>query len=990
MAEPVSVAIPVRNGGSLLREVLVAVRAQRLDHPVELLVADSGSTDGSRDLARRMGAELIDVPPAEFSHGATRNLLAERSRGSHVAFLTQDAVPADERWLADLLEGFHAAEDVGLVFGPYRARPEASLMVRRELDDWFASLPLGAERGVGKPLDVRRSFFTDANGCIARAAWERVPFRPVSYAEDQLLARDMLAAGYAKVYRARRRRDPLASVRPLEQFRRAFDEWRGLREVGALTAPPAPRAAALECSAPCATSPRPGPSGGSARRGRRGHRRGVAAPPLPACGRRRARLTRRAPAAGAASGVLTGGTRRFSPTRAGVLMAGGSKLPRRGRRRPLLNDLPRRAYLTVKHQGWSELLVRVATSPLRLVGLERGLRARMSALARRRRVRGWYRREGRLVTIVMPTYGNPSTTIDAVARLRRTLRPGAAQIVVVDDGSEPRDQERLEELTGPDLQLELASENRGYAASVNRGLEHAGHGHDVVVLNNDVIAQRGWLEALQHAAYRDHAGVVGPMLLYPDGRIQAAGAHRNLGAPEWFDHRYRFKRPGHGPAGVPDTALAVTGACMYLRRALVDELGPFDEGFPMAYEDVDYCLRAWEAGWEVRYEPSSRLTHVESPTRGTEVGERERRSQAHFWAKWGDWFDARSVLARDGGLRIIYVTEGTEVGGGHRDVFEHLNRLRRRGHSVELYSLGGPPAWFPLEAPVRTFGSYEGLAAALAREDALKVATWWATAPAVWRASVTRGLPVYFVQDIETSYYAGDELKQDRVLASYREEFRYMTISNWNRERLAELGLTAELVPPGIDLDNFRPLDISKRDDVVLAVGRSLPLKNLGLSVEAWQRLQPRPELWMFGIEPELGLEHGARYFERPSDERVNELLNEATVFVQTSIHEGFCLPLLEAMAAGTPVVATDAHGNRDFCRHEENCLIAEPDPAAVSAAIGRLLGDSRLRDRLAAAGLATAAEYAWERRIDQLERFHLDVAEHRAVPKAIRPGPAS
>ena len=111
---------------------------------------------------------------------------------------------------------------------------------------------------------------------------------------------------------------------------------------------------------------------------------------------------------------------------------------------------------------------------------------------------------------------------------------------------------------------------------------------------------------------------------------------------------------------------------------------------------------------------------------------------------------------------------------------------------------------------MRTFGSYEGLAAALAREDAVKVATWWATAPWVWRASVTRGLPVYFVQDIETSYYAGDEAARQRVLASYREEFRYMTISSWNRDRLAELGLSAELIPPGIDLHNFRPLDRSR------------------------------------------------------------------------------------------------------------------------------------------------------------------------------------
>jgi glycosyltransferase involved in cell wall biosynthesis len=343
------------------------------------------------------------------------------------------------------------------------------------------------------------------------------------------------------------------------------------------------------------------------------------------------------------------------------------------------------------------------------------------------------------------------------------------------------------------------------------------------------------------------------------------------------------------------------------------------------------------------------------------------------------------VRAPDGNLRIVYVTEGTGVGGGHRDVFEHLNRLRQRGHSVELYSLGGPPDWFELEAPVRTFGSYEGLASALAAENAIKVATWWATASWVWRASVSRGLPVYFVQDIETSYYPGDERMQDRVMASYREEFRYMTISSWNRDRLAEIGLSADLIAPGIDLDNFRRVDRPRRDDVVLAIGRSLPLKNLPLTVEAWSRLDPRPELWMFGVEPELGPRFGARYFARPTDGRVNELLNEATVFVQTSIHEGFCLPLLEAMAAGAPVVSTDAHGNRDFCRHGENCLIAAPDPQSVSHSLARILGDPGLRARLVDAGLETAREYAWERRVDRLERFLLGVATAPRLSEAPR-----
>lgn len=240
MAEPVSVAVPVRNGGALLDDVLAAVRAQRLDRPVELLVADSGSTDGSRELARRHGAKVIDIRPDQFSHGGTRNLLVRRAAGSHVAFITQDAVPTEERWLARLLEGFELADDVALVFGPYRAREEASLMVRRELDEWFASLAPGAARGLPNPADpdqVRHLFFTDANACVSRAVLEAVPFRQAAYAEDQLLARDVLAAGYAKVF------CPDAAVihshdyRPLDQLRRTFDEWRGLCEVGTITAP---------------------------------------------------------------------------------------------------------------------------------------------------------------------------------------------------------------------------------------------------------------------------------------------------------------------------------------------------------------------------------------------------------------------------------------------------------------------------------------------------------------------------------------------------------------------------------------------------------------------------------------------------------------------------------------------------------------------------------------------------------------------------------
>src|SRR5665811_1237850 len=126
---------------------------------------------------------------------------------------------------------------------------------------------------------------------------------------------------------------------------------------------------------------------------------------------------------------------------------------------------------------------------------------------------------------------------------------------------------------------------------------------------------------------------------------------------------------------------------------------------------------------------------------------------------------------------IVYVTEDTGVGGGHRDIFEHLNRLAARGHHVSLFTLGAPPEWFPLQTPVHTFADYNELGRALAEIDAIKVATWWMTAVPVWRASIPRGIPVYFVQDIETSYYPDHERARHAVLDSYRPEFRYMTIS---------------------------------------------------------------------------------------------------------------------------------------------------------------------------------------------------------------------
>jgi GT2 family glycosyltransferase len=273
----VTVAIPVRDGGALLAGTLAALARQSVEH--ELLVCDSGSRDGSAALARSHGARVLEIAPARFSHGGTRNLLMSEAHGEHVALLTQDAEPADEQWLERLLGGFELERDVGIVYGPYRPRADASAAVRIELERWFRSLSPdgtprverlaasgtgesaagagGTERRAGPAsaadlaflaelaslaeLIGRRGFFTDANACIARRAWERVPFRDVAYAEDRVLAIDMLRAGYAKAF------VPGAVVlhshnySSVQQLCRSFDEGRGLREVYGWREPASPR-----------------------------------------------------------------------------------------------------------------------------------------------------------------------------------------------------------------------------------------------------------------------------------------------------------------------------------------------------------------------------------------------------------------------------------------------------------------------------------------------------------------------------------------------------------------------------------------------------------------------------------------------------------------------------------------------------------------------------------------------------------------------------
>jgi rhamnosyltransferase len=237
-----TVVVLTYNGERYLRELLDAVAGQRIDGAFEILVIDSGSTDSTLDIiADFPQVRLVRIPNEEFGHGRTRNFAAHEARGRYVAYLTHDAVPASDRWLYELLKPFELSDRVAAVMGSQIPRPSAFPLLKYEIDAVFA----GFGPGFGTTLfydddfitseGVRNAvtFYSDVNSAARRDILTGpVPYQDVSYAEDQLFGRDVIAAGLIKAYAPRAAVIHSNDLTLAEYDGRMTEETMGQREVG--------------------------------------------------------------------------------------------------------------------------------------------------------------------------------------------------------------------------------------------------------------------------------------------------------------------------------------------------------------------------------------------------------------------------------------------------------------------------------------------------------------------------------------------------------------------------------------------------------------------------------------------------------------------------------------------------------------------------------------------------------------------------------------
>jgi GT2 family glycosyltransferase len=584
----------------------------------------------------------------------------------------------------------------------------------------------------------------------------------------------------------------------------------------------------------------------------------------------------------------------------------------------------------------------------------------------------WYFRLGRKISVIIPSYRDTELLAACIKALRNTTSESMVSIIVVDDFSQDDEHSSfLRSLSQKytNVRVVFGEKNIGFSGNVNRGLALCPD-EDVVLMNSDVVPLEGWLEMLQHAVYRDDAAIGGARLVYPNGTIQFGGGFRNVDSPRWFDHLFRKKPGDYAPATMEMPSLFVTGALMYLRHGTLRKIGRLDPAFPMAFEDVDLCLRAWAEGLRTLYVGAACGFHIESATRGFSVGEREQRSQDYFWEKHQGFFQRNIHHRTTGKPYVVFVTQSIGVDGGRRVILSHINYLVKNGFTVELWNLTGYPEWFELEplVKVRVFGTYYELTRELSKQDAIKVATWWETAECVWLASVRNGIPLYHVQDIEPRYYRNDPVLAAKVLSRYRPEFNYTTNSEWIKSALeSRYRVNAVHIGFGYQSERFHRLDgVERRARSILVAVRGGPLKNFGYSKSILARLQEHGvKIIGFGNEGTgmLGGLENVEFHPNPNDDALCRLYNQAQFFIQTSIHEGFSLPPIEAMACGCVPIITETHGNLEYLQDRGNCVIIPlGDVDAAVATVLSVIDQDELLNNIARGGLDTARRYEWDR----------------------------
>jgi GT2 family glycosyltransferase len=621
-----------------------------------------------------------------------------------------------------------------------------------------------------------------------------------------------------------------------------------------------------------------------------------------------------------------------------------------------------------------------------------------------------------ILVCVHDALGDVQACLEAI--VRHTVPP--YKLVLVDDGSGPATRDALRAFAeAQDATLLRNPEARGYTRAANQGLAKTQAPY-VVLLNSDTLVTPRWLDRLVACAESDpRIGLAGP--------LSNTASWQSI--PELFDTAGEWAE-NPLPLGEPAAAMAervaryagrvyprlpfLNGFCLLVRRAVLDELGLFDEeAFGEGYgEENDYCLRARKAGWQLAVADDAYVYHTQSRSYSHERRRRlSRRADEILLAKHDHAFVMEGVEAcradrviegvrartralavrerligagqrRWEGRRVLFLLPlGAPSGGGHV-VLQEAAAMRRLGVDARLLNLASQRSAFEAShpenvIPVAYVEDPEDASELFGKYDAV-IATVYYTVP--WLGPAPRRGPrpvrAYYIQDFEPFFFSAESAAYQEAWGSYTRypDLVRLTKTAWNARIVEEqIGVPTAVVGPSVDIDLFRPRRRPARPDGVVRIAAmvrpSTPRRAPRLTMEVLQAVHRRHgggvEIVLFGCEPNdpdfraLPRSFAWRHAGLLSHACAAAMLNDVDVFVDFSTYQAMGLTALEAMACGAAVIVPREGGAESFAVHEENALVVDTrSRGACLAAVERLVRDAAFRRRLAGAGAWRACEY--------------------------------
>ena len=254
-APRVTIVIPTKNAGERFEHTLIAIADQITPDPYDVLVVDSGSTDGTVERCRAHNVRVISIPPKTFGHGRTRNLGISAGVGEYVVLVVQDAIPSNGHWLFSLVEALDADPAVAGAYSRQIPHMGAGFLAQRITRFWHDRQGGRVVQERGNPDAFSRApmyekqarcTFNNVSSIIRRSVWNKLPFRDIPFAEDLAWGYDVLTMGFKLVY------EPASVVYhsherlPWYEFRRAYVDAKVVGELFGEPAQPLPWRCAYE------------------------------------------------------------------------------------------------------------------------------------------------------------------------------------------------------------------------------------------------------------------------------------------------------------------------------------------------------------------------------------------------------------------------------------------------------------------------------------------------------------------------------------------------------------------------------------------------------------------------------------------------------------------------------------------------------------------------------------------------------------------------